>query len=51
MHNDTFDGGKAIWSENGEIHFGKEAPRLKIKDEVDPKRGEKHRYIPNQVSK
>lgn len=33
MHDDNVDGGKAIWSENGEIHFDNLAPQNPIKIE------------------
>jgi len=51
MHNDTVDGGKAIWAENDEIKFGKVAPRLKVKDQVDPKKSEVQRFKSKHESK
>ena len=34
MHDDNIDGGKAIWSENGEIHFNRSAPISPVKTET-----------------
>ncbi len=33
MHDDTLDGGKAMWLENGNIHFGSKAPVSPVKIE------------------
>lgn len=31
MHNDELDGAIGVWSENGEVHFGKDVPISPIK--------------------
>jgi len=32
MHNDLEDGGKGIWSQNGEVHFGENAPKNPVRN-------------------
>jgi hypothetical protein len=43
MHNDNYDGGKAVWSELGKVHFGDKAPKNPkklemIKNQIDVSR-------------
>lgn len=51
MHNDNIDGGKAIWSENGQIKFGKTAPHIKAKDKTNPHSKGTSRYTPKDNQK
>ncbi|HNP33516.1 MAG TPA: hypothetical protein PKN96_09510 [Flavobacterium sp.] len=41
MHDENLDGGKAIWSQNGKIHFGDKAPVNPLKLREKPVRGRK----------
>ena len=43
MHNDDTEGGKAIWSEDGNIKFGEKAPFQKVKETIAKENSNKAR--------